>query len=479
MTYPSEIVHWIAGKETAGESGAYFNKFSPASGEVLSRVIAGDTNDIDLAIQAASQSYPNWSNSNTAQRADLVAQAANLLEQKSRAAAEIISLESGKSEIISLGEVNWAVKMGQFWASQADRFDEVEVLKSSVAKRRVQMIRQSLGPGVLITPFNNPLAGIASKVFPALLCGNTIVLKSHEDTPYIAVWFGKILKEAGLPQGVYNVVQGKGSDIGTPLVTDKRVQFVSFTGSVATAQTIIKASADRLTKTMVEAGGKNPIIICDDANLEKAVEAAVGSGFIDTGQRCASGSRVIVMREVYDQFKEMYLAKVKSLKSGTGNSDDLGAIINQRRLDEILLSVEEAVRKGATLLCGGKRIDRPGFFMEPTVLENVGPNDKISKAEVFGPVVILYQANDFDEAINLANDADYKLTGAIHTSDLKKGMTFIKRYIAGVARVNGPTHGSEPHTPFGGLGLSGNGWKETGWQAMNFYSDLKQVSFDD
>ena len=351
-------------------------------------------------------------------------------------------------------------------------------MPSAVSGRQVQLVRQSLGVGVLITPFNNPLPGIAAKVFPALLCGNTVVVKSHDATPYLAVWFGQILAQAGLPTGVYNVVQGMGSELGQRLLTDPRVAFISFTGSVSTARAILKSAAQRLTKVMVEAGGKNPLVICDDADLDRAAAAAVASGFVDAGQRCASGSRVIVMAKVYDQFKKRFLQRVSKIKVGTADDCDFGAIISEQRLKTILATTAGAVQRGARLAAGGARLRRAGFFMAPIVLENVKTTDPVFQEEIFGPVVLLHKVKSFSEAVRIANQSDFKLTGAVHTKSLARAQEFIRQYQAGVVRVNGPTHGSEPHTPFGGLGLSGNGWKETGRQALDFYSDLKQISIE-
>ncbi|MFC1612277.1 aldehyde dehydrogenase family protein, partial [Patescibacteria group bacterium] len=377
----------------------------------------------------------------------------------------------------ALGEVSAAMECGLFMAGEARRFHG-QNLMTATPNRSAQLVRDSIGPGALLVPFNNPMASVAWKTFPALLCGNTVVLKSHEYTPYTAVWFAKLLKEAGLPHGVFSVLQGFGEDVGAPLVSNNKIEFVSFTGSSSTASSIIKATADRLAKVSIEAGGKNPIIVCDDADLESAVSIAVSSAFVDAGQRCAAASRIIIFDSIYEKFKEMFLEKVKNLKVGINDSDDFGAIISEKRLNEILGSIDGAVERGAVILSGGKRMDRAGYFISPTVLESVSPDDELSQNEIFGPVVVLYKARDFNEAIELANNSKYKLSGAIQTSNINRGQEFIKQYRAGVARVNGPTYGSEPHMPFGGLGLSGNGWREPGEKALDFYSEWKQISID-
>lgn len=477
MKYPNEIGHWINDEEIVTKKNGFFEKFNPVTGEVLTRVARGGSGEVEKAIAVAEQSFSAWSRTPVLKRAEILKKAADLLRERKEEIAEIVALESGKSKKQAAGEVEAAVKCGLFLSEQLPAF-EPEELPSAVPARKLQLIRQSIGAGVLITPFNNPMAGIAWKTFPALLSGNSVVVKSHELTPYVAVWFGKILKEAGLPAGVFNVAQGLGPEVGAALVADPRVKFVSFTGSLATGSKILKATADRLVKVSIEAGGKNPFVACDDADLEKAANAAVAGAFVDAGQRCAATSRIIIFDSVYDGFKKLFLEKVKDLKIGIADSDDYGAIISEDRLNALLASVEKSVSRGAVLLAGGNQLGEKGYFMAPTVLENVSPDDEISCQELFGPVVILYKVKDLEEAIELANHSEFRLSSAIHTKDMRKADEFIAWHQTGVVRVNGPTHGSEPHVPFGGVGLSGNGWREPGLKALDFYSDWKQVSMD-
>jgi len=239
--YPKKILHWIAGRETRGGSTNFLSKVNPATGKFLSSVARGKSGDAASALRAAGSAYQQWSATPVVQRGEVLRRAAKLIEQRAAEAARIVALESGKSRLLASGEVAGAVELGYYWAGEGRRFVG-EVLPSAVSGRQVQLVRQSLGVGVLITPFNNPLPGIAAKVFPALLCGNTVVVKSHDATPYLAVWFGQILAQAGLPTGVYNVVQGMGSELGQRLLTDPRVAFISFTGSVSTARAILKSA---------------------------------------------------------------------------------------------------------------------------------------------------------------------------------------------------------------------------------------------
>jgi aldehyde dehydrogenase (NAD+) len=482
MKYPKKIPHWLADKEVFSFGGGAILKYDPASGGKIAVVSSGTKKEVDRAVCLAEKSFEGWSRLPVASRAKILKKTATLLLAKQEEIAEIVAFESGKPKKHALGEVKAAVQCGLFISANYDKFQQAENLISSIPGRLVKMIRQSIGPGALIVPFNNPMASIAWKTFPALLCGNAVVLKSHEDTPYTAIWFAKVLKEAGLPAGVFSVIQGAGKKAGVPLVENSAIKFISFTGSVAAAVSIIKASANRLAKVAVEAGGKNPLVVCADADIDKAVAAAVSGAFVDAGQRCAAASRLIIFDAVYEEFKKRFLKKVQALKVGVGESDDFGAIISEKRLGQILKAVSHALARGGTLLAGGQRLRglvyKSGYFMAPTVLENISPDDEISQTELFAPVVILYRVKNLKEALALANNSRFKLSGAIHTKSRRQAEEFIAGYRVGVVRVNGPTHGSEPHMPFGGLGLSGNGWREPGLLSFDFYSERKQISSD-
>lgn len=482
--YPEKILHWIGGKEIESKSGDFFSKYNPATGEVLTRVTKGTKKEVEVAIKIAEEAFVSWSQTDVAHRAEILKKAILMIRERREELAEIVALESGKSKKISLGEVDVAMKCGLFFTEDGGKiFEAKEILTSNIPGRKVELFRQPIGVGVLITPFNNPAAGIAWKLFPALLCGNAVVVKSHSYTPYVAIWYAKILKEIGFPSGVVGVLQGSGGEVGEVLVKDGRVKFVSLTGSLATGVSILKNTADRLAKVSIESGGKNPFVVCDDADLERASMLAVESAFVDGGQRCAAASRIIVFESVYEKFKKLFLGKVSKLKVGTDDDCDYGAIISKEKMDQILTRVGGAVRLGAKIAFGAALLpvskSGGGYFIEPIVLEGVKTTDPIWREEVFGPVVVLIKAKDFEDALRLANDSYFKLSGAIHTKNMKRAQEFINRYISGVVRINGPTHGSEPHMPFGGVGMSGNGWREPGAKALDFYSDWKQVSVDD
>lgn len=475
MKYPKKIGHWIGDKEIIS-AGKFFDKENPATGEIIGRVARGKEGDVKKAIRVAENSQKMWGVTPVIKRADLICEIVFKMKERKKELAEIISLELGKSFKSALAEVDAAAECGFFFAGEGRRFFG-EILQSANENKHVELIRVPSGVGAIITSFNNPAAGIAWKAFPAFLSGDAVILKSHEYTPYTGIFMAKIFKEAGLPEGVFSVLQGFGPEVVIPLVSDKRVKFASLTGSVRTGREIIKASAQNLTKISIESGGKNPLIVCDDADLEKASEAAAASAFIDAGQRCAAASRIIVFESVYDKFKKIFLDKISRLKIGKKDEDDYGAIISKKRFDEILKDIETA-KKSGKILCGGAPLGKRGYFISPTVFENIYPDSEISKKEIFGPVTFLYSAKNFKDALKIANNSDYKLAGSIHTSNIHRANEFIRNFEAGVARVNGPTHGSEPHMPFGGVGLSGNGWREPGTKALDFYSEWKQISIE-
>jgi aldehyde dehydrogenase (NAD+) len=278
-----------------------------------------------------------------------------------------------------------------------------------------------------------------------------------------------------VPAGALNVVQGFGEEAGQPLVEDDRVAVVSFTGSTSVGRLIARVAGERLAKVCLELGGKNPLVVCDDADLERAVEAAVLSAFSNAGQRCAAGSRLIVFDAVYDEFRERLLARTESLKVGPTDGDDFGPVINESQLDAMLAAIERARAAGATVLAGGSRFDRDGFYLQPTIVELPANDAEIARTELFGPITTLHRVTGFEDALTLANSTSYGLTAAIWTASIDRAQEFVLRVVAGGVQVNGPTYGFEPHVPFGGLRDSGTGWREPGTEALDVYSDWKTV----
>jgi aldehyde dehydrogenase (NAD+) len=400
------------------------------------------------------------------------------LKQNSKAVAEVVAAETGKSPKDALGETNGAIALGVFMAGEGQRLYG-RTTTSGTVNKYAMTIRQPVGVAGLIIAANTPIANVAWKVFPALICGNAAVLKAAEDTPATAWLFSKIAHEAGLPAGVLNVVNGFGPDAGAPLVAHQDVGVISFTGSTAVGRTIAVDAGKRLAKVSLELGGKNPLVVCDDADLENAVKWVLLSAFSNAGQRCASGSRIIVFDAIYERFRSMLVDATSKLKVGNGDDDDFGPVINKRQLDHMLAALEHAKSAGAVVLTGGRKLDddkhRQGFYIAPTLVENTGINDEISTTELFGPIACLYRVDDFAAAMECANNSPYGLTACIHTTNVDRAMEFVQKVQSGVAVVNAGTFGSEPHMPFGGVKQSGNGSREPGTEALDIYSNLKDV----
>jgi aldehyde dehydrogenase (NAD+) len=477
-TLVREAHNFIAGEERAAASGETFEKLAPATGDVLSRVARSGRDDVDAAVSAAVKAQPVWAARNVTERGALVRRIAQLLERDRDAVAEIVSAETGKSPKDACGETDGAIELGYFIAGEGRRFYG-KTMPSAVSNRQAMTIRQPLGVAGLIIAANTPIANVAWKVFPALLCGNAAVLKTSEDAPETAVAFARLAAEAGLPPGALNVVHGFGEEAGQPLVEDTRVDVVSFTGSTAVGRMIARVAGERLAKVCLELGGKNPLVVCDDADLERASEAATLSAFSNAGQRCAAGSRLVVFDSVYDRFRELLVERTAAQRVGPGDEHDFGPVINERQLEHMLRAVERARAAGATVVTGGERLTGPGydggFYMAPTIVEDVDADDEISRTELFGPITTLHRVSSFDEALRTANASPYGLTAAIWTRSIDRGQEFVRRVVAGGVQVNGPTYGFEPHVPFGGERSSGTGWREPGTEALDVYSDWKTV----
>jgi aldehyde dehydrogenase (NAD+) len=471
---PRTVGNVIAGEERPAVSGATFEKLAPATGEVLTLVARSDATDTDAAISVAAEAQPAWAARTVEERGRILRRIAQLLERDRDIVARVVSEETGKSPKDAKAETDGAIELGFFMAGEGRRFYG-RTMPSAVPNRQAMTVRQPVGVAGLIIAANTPIANVAWKVFPALLCGNGAVLKASEDTPETALAFARLAAEAGLPAGVLNVVQGCGEEAGQPLVEDTRVAVVSFTGSTAVGRMIARVAGERLAKVCLELGGKNPLVVCDDANLEQAADAAVLSAFSNAGQRCAAGSRLIVFDAVYDRFRELLLERARAQKVGPGDEDDFGPVINERQLESMLGAVERAKAAGATVLTGGARLPMPGFYMAPTIFEGAAPDSEISCTELFGPIATLHRARDFDEAVAVANASPYGLTAAIWTSSVHRAQEYLCRIVAGGVQVNGPTYGFEPHVPFGGERNSGTGWREPGTEALDVYSDWKTI----
>ncbi len=478
MEYPSIVPHYINGADVS-DGARFLDKTSPYTGAVIARVPCATETQIADAFAAACTAQAAWAAVPVAERAQIIARAADVLVAQEADAAAILRIECGRPDAEAFGEVRGVIASARFFASLKGEFERMPIASTN-PKRRVYIERTAVGVGALFTPFNTPLSQIASKVFPSLLSGNAVVLKAHELAPFVGVWFAHLLSEAGVPTGIVNVLQGDGASTGIPLSKHPGIAFISFTGSSATGARIVEASAQRLAKVSIEAGGKNAMVVCADADLERAAEFAAASILVDNGQRCAATSRLIIFGDIYETFMEKLLTRIDSMKIGPEADANIGALISSARRDAVLAACTEAVARGAKIVRGGHALTGGaygnGYFMEPTVLEAVDPSDAIAQTELFGPVVIAFRVRSIGEAIAIANNSPYRLASAIHTKNQAHIDAFSRAHRTGVLRVNGPTFGSEPHMPFGGPGLSGNGWREPGAEALNFYADLRQVS---
>ena len=475
---PKTILNWIDGEECEAITGDTFGKLSPVSGKELGRVARSRVEDVQKAIQVARRAQPAWADSTPVYRGDLLYDIAQAMRKQQEEIASIVSLETGMSFKQALGETGGAIAQGEFMAGEGRRLYG-RTTTSAVPNKYAMVVRQPLGVAGLIIAANTPIANVAWKVFPALICGNATVLKAAEDTPATGWIVGRIAKEVGLPPGVLNIIQGYGEEAGAPLVASPEVDVISFTGSTEVGRQIAEVAGRRLAKVSLELGGKNPLVVCDDADLENAANWVLLSAFSNAGQRCASGSRIIIFDSIYEKFRNLLVERTEKLKVGPGDDDDFGPVINEVQLTNMLSAIERAREKGAVVLTGGHRLTDPahvdGFYMAPTILENVDPQDEMSTKEIFGPITCLYRVQDFAEALSLANDSPYGLTACIHTRSIHRAIEFTQKIQAGVAMVNAGTYGSEPHMPFGGLKQSGNGTREPGTEALDVYSDLKDI----
>ena len=454
---------YICGQEV--EATTAFKKYNPATGEVIAEVGKCGVTEGCKAVDAARAAFPLWSKVSPVKRGQMLFDLCRLLRTEGKDICDTICLETGKSYDDAYAELQSAILLGQFFAGEGQRL--YGRTTTSAADRWAMTIRQPYGVAALITAWNMPLANIAWKIFPALICGNTVVLKPSEYVPLTADIFTSLAHRLAFPKGTINVLQGC-VEAGESIVFHHEVDVVSFTGSAGVGTCIGKECASRNIKCSLEMGGKNAFVVCDDADFDSAVDWAVKSAFSLAGQRCASASRIIVFNGIYDRFKDALVKATPRM---------VQPVISETQLDKILNIVSHDVDFGAKLLIGGHRMKddahRKGYYLAPTLIENATP--QITRTELFGPVATLHRVTSLGEAIELVNESEYGLTACIHTRDIGNIRSFVKRVKAGVVSVNMGTYGSEPHMPFGGLGKSGNGTREPGLEALDVYSYIKTV----
>jgi len=465
---PAEVPNLVAGEDRPAADGRWLEKTRPADGASLCRITRSGRADASAAVDAACDAQPDWGSRTHVERGDVVRAIAELLRERSDEASEIVAAETGKPLALARGETGAAIEMGFFVAGEGRR-SYGRTTTASMPHRTVLTLRRPVGVAALLISFNTPLPNVAWKAFPSILCGNASVLKPSEHAPLSAWWMGRLCLEAGLPPGVLNVVHGLGPEAGLPLVEDPRVDLVSFTGSAGTGRVVAEAAGRRLAKTCLEMGGKNALVVCDDADLGRAVEWILVSAFSNAGQRCAAASRVVAFDGIYEELRTRLLARIDAL-------DHPGPVISEASMERILTAVGRARDEGAVVLRGGERVGTVGWHVAPTLVEGASADAPLSCEELFGPVAALYRVGGLDEALALVNASPYGLTAAIHTASVHRAMRFAEQVEAGVVVVNAGTHGSEPHMGFGGVKQSGTGWKEAGVEALDVYSETRYVN---
>ena len=474
---PDVLTSLIGGQDITPDAADLIDKHAPHDGGVLWRIAAADAGRVADAVHAARDAQGDWAGTAAPARGDLLHALADALDHHLGLMTDVVARETGKSPAEARGEVLGAISLGRYFAGEGLRLFG-RTTTSHVATKLVATVREPVGVAALLGAANTPAANVAWKLFPALIAGNTVIVKATETAPATTWLFGVLARAVGLPDGVVNILQG-GRETGRALVADRGVDVVSFTGSTLAGRDIARVCADRLCRVSLELGGKNPMVVCDDADVDLAVRWAVLSAFSNAGQRCASGSRLIVTDGVYDRFLEAFLARAASLRLGPTDDDDLGAVITETSLERILGAVALAVEGGQQLLVGGRRLEddahRTGYYVAPTVLGMTDSSHPLTDEELFGPVAQVYRARDYAHALALANASRYGLTAAIHTRDYATAMHFVRNVSSGVAVVNGGTFGSEPHMPFGGRRDSGNGTREPGPEALDVYTSLKTM----
>jgi aldehyde dehydrogenase (NAD+) len=416
-------------------------------------------------------------------RAELLFRAAQLVAERKEALAQSMTREMGKVLDETRGDVQEAIDMTFFMAGEGRR-QSGQTVPSELRDKFAMSVRQPLGVCSLITPWNFPMAIPSWKIAPALVCGNTVVLKPASLTPLSALNFVKILDEAGIPPGVVNLVTGAGGDLGDALLVSEAVRVVSFTGSTEVGRTVSLATAPFFKKTHLEMGGKNVIMIMDDANLDLAVEGCLWGGFGTTGQRCTAASRVVVQTGVYQAFLERFVQRARALRVGDGLDprSQVGPLVSEGQLKTVMQYVEIGRQEGASLACGGHHLTdgdhAKGYFHEPTIFADVAPSMRIAQEEIFGPVVSVMPCKSFEAAIAMANGVQYGLSASIYTQDINRAFAAMRDLYTGIFYVNAPTIGAEVHLPFGGTRNTGNGHREAGNAALDVFSEWKSIYVD-
>ena len=477
MTAPA---NFIAGEWRPSAAGDTYEKRNPARpDEVVGEFPSSTREDVDQAVQAAEDARAGWAGGPIAKRAAVLTAAAGLIEERAEAIAQDMTREMGKPLREARMEAARAAQILRYSAGEAFR-PVGELYEQSVTGGPVYTVHRPVGVVGLITPWNFPAAIPVWKLAPALVYGNAIVLKLAQDAPLTGLHIARALDDAGIPAGVLNVVIGRGSEVGAPLVEHPGVRAISFTGSVPVGEGI-REQAGRLGKrAQLELGGHNPLIVMADADLSRAAEAAYAGAFWSAGQKCTATRRIYVEEPAYDAFREAFLARIRSGRVGdpADPETEVGPLVNEHAMDDVLGAIERGRSEGGSVLAGGERADDDAYLVSPTVFEDVADDAMLSCEEVFGPVTSLYRFADLGDAIARANAVEFGLSAAIFTSDLGATQRFVRELEAGILHVNSQTAGADVHVPFGGVKGSGFGPHEQGRAAREFYTEVVTVYQD-
>ena len=481
-----EILNFIAGKWSNAASGEFFTSINPAdTRQVVARAPLSRHDDVDRAVGAARKAFPEWRLLPPPRRGEILFRAGEILLREKQKLGELVTREMGKVLAEGLGDVQEAIDMAFYMAGEGRRM-QGETVPSELPDKDCKSLREPIGVVALITPWNFPMAIPAWKIFPALICGNTVVFKPSSDTPACAAELVRILEEAGVPAGVLNMVCGSGTDVGEYLATHRGVDAASFTGSCAAGEHLEELLGEMHRPLATEMGGKNAIIVMDDADLDLALEGVLWGAFGTTGQRCTAASRVVVHEKVYENFVAMLAQAAGRLRLGAGlqKTTDVGPLINERQQKKVMDYIGVGIAEGAQLVTGGRPVDAGacahGFFIKPTVFDRVATTMRIAREEIFGPVVSVLKCTDIDEAIAIVNNVSYGLSSSIYSRDVNKTARAERDLQAGIVYINASTIGAEIQLPFGGWKHSGSGHPEAGGRggALDFYSRVKVIYRD-
>jgi alpha-ketoglutaric semialdehyde dehydrogenase len=473
----------IGGDWKPAASGATFTSVSPANHEeVIGEFPSSSAADVEAAIGAARSAYPAWSAMPAPKRGEILFRIARLLAEHKEELSRLMTREMGKVLPEARGDVQEAIDVAYYMAGEGRRLFG-QTVPSEMPDKFAMAIRRPIGVVGIITPWNFPVAIPAWKLFPALICGNTAVVKPASDTPACLVRFVELLVEGGLPNGVVNVVTGSGGEVGNAIVEHPDVKVISFTGHTDTGVQISRTAAETLKRVSLELGGKNPIVVWEDADLDLALDSVVWSAFGTSGQRCTAASRIVVHRSIHDRFVDRLRGRVASLVLGSGLDDetDVGPVINDTAVERIA-AYAVVGRDEAELVIGGEPARdgklAKGSFFQPTIFAEVRPDARIAQEEIFGPVTSVIPVDDWDEAVRVVNDVKYGLSTSLFTQNINLAFRSIRDFESGLGYVNHGTIGAEAHLPFGGVKATGNGHREVGQAALDFFSEWKSVYID-